>query len=97
MAVAASAAAGGCQSTSEAGFLPLPDLATQSPSKQPVLTPAEQKKAIDDLVAKRNQQATEAEYAADPEAAKAKAAKAKAAKAKADAVKSDAVKSDAVK
>lgn len=38
---------------------PLPDLATQSPSKQPVMTPAEQKRAIDALTAKRDAQSAE--------------------------------------
>lgn len=44
----------GCVNTN--AYTPLPDLATQSPSRQQVLTPAEQKKAIDGLVAKRDAQ-----------------------------------------
>lgn len=39
---------------------PLPDLATQSPSKQPIMTPGEQKKAMDAIIAKREAQAAEA-------------------------------------
>ena len=44
----------GCVNT--AAYSPLPDLATQSPSRQQVLTPSEQKRAIDGLVAKRDAQ-----------------------------------------
>ena len=35
----------------------LPDLATHSPSKQQVMSPADQKKAIDELIAQRDKQA----------------------------------------
>ena len=48
--------AAGCSQSRES---PLPDLATQSPSKQPVMTPQDQKKAIDAMVAKREAQAAE--------------------------------------
>ena len=55
---------GGCTSTANSGYMELPDLATKSPSKQPTMSPAEQKKAVDELVAKRDQQAAEAAKAA---------------------------------
>ena len=57
---AAVLAIGGCAAASDTNFMKLPDLATQAPSRQQVLTPADQKKAIDDLIAKRDKQAAEA-------------------------------------
>lgn len=50
----------GCSNQGQSREPPLPDLATQSPSKQPIMTPAEQKKAIDAIAAKRDAQAAEA-------------------------------------
>ncbi len=56
VAIVGSVLASGCSQPRDA---PLPALATQSPSKQPIMTPAEQQKAIDAMVAKRNAQAAE--------------------------------------
>lgn len=58
-AIAVAPSLAGCSSPAESRGPPLPDLATQSPSKQPIMTPAEQKKAIDAIAAKRDAQAAE--------------------------------------
>lgn len=69
LTAASAFATGGCGTSK---FMDLPDLASQSPSKQPGLSPAEQQKAINDLIARRNQQATEAASGQPPAAAGAK-------------------------
>ena len=50
----------GAAACSQSAQAPLPDLATASPSKQQLPTPQDQKRAIDEMVAKRNAQAAEA-------------------------------------
>ena len=68
LALACAGLAGGCAQSF--GGVPLPDLATQSPSKQQVMSPSDQKKAIDELIAKREQQTAEAARAAQAEQAR---------------------------
>ena len=51
--------AAGC-GNSPSKFGELPDLATQAPAKQTVMSPTDQRKAIDELIAKRDKQAAEA-------------------------------------
>ena len=54
--------AAGC---GQSRYMDLPDLATKSPSKQAVMTPTDQRKAIDELIAKRDKQAAEAAQQAE--------------------------------
>ena len=60
----AALAGAGCGTSN---YMELPDLATQSPSKQAVMSPTDQKKAIDELIAKRDKQAADAARAAEAE------------------------------
>ena len=62
----ATLACGGCGTSN---YMELPDLSTQSPSKQAIMSPTDQKKAIDELIAKRDQQAAAAARAAAAEKA----------------------------
>lgn len=56
-ALALALALAGCSQGSQSQ---LPDLATASPSKQQTMSPADQKKAIDAMIAKRDAQQAEA-------------------------------------